>query len=44
MAMNYDTASTLYINILEKINLVFSIIFITEAILKLIAFGIAGYF
>lgn len=44
MAMNYDTASTIYIGALEKINLIFSVIFILEAILKLIAFGISGYF
>lgn len=31
-------------NLLDKLNLVFTVIFIIEAIMKLVAYGIKGYF
>ena len=42
--MNYDTATIAYIDVLEKLNLAFSLIFICEAIAKIVAFGLYGYF
>jgi hypothetical protein len=44
MAMNYEGATSSYINALDTLNLVFTMVFIIEAILKLIALGIGGYF
>ena len=44
MAMAYDKGSEDYMYTLETINLVFTIIFILEAGIKLTGFGIKGYF
>lgn len=44
MALTYETSPTSYDTVLSYINLVFSIIFICESILKMIAYGIDGYF
>jgi len=42
--MVYEGSKPEYENVLKMINLVFSSIFIAEAILKFIAYGIRGYF
>ncbi|EAR94798.2 cation channel family protein (macronuclear) [Tetrahymena thermophila SB210] len=44
MALSYDTSPSSYDTILQDINLGFSIVFITECLLKLIAYGFNGYF
>ena len=44
MAMNYETASDGYNNVLIYMNLFFTSIFIIEAIIKIFALGIHGYF
>jgi hypothetical protein len=44
MAMSYEGARPLYQEILDKLNLTFTVIFIAEAILKLIGQGVKGYF
>lgn len=44
MAMSYEGSYGLYDDILDHINLAFTIVFIVEAGLKLIAYGIKGYF
>ena len=44
MALVYEEAKADYISILEKINLVLTLIFIGECGLKLIAFGVHVYF
>ena len=43
MALVYHGASDSYINILNNINLLFTVIFILEAILKIITLGIRSY-
>jgi len=44
MAMGYETSPTAYDSILTNINLGFSCVFISECIIKMIAYGINGYF
>lgn len=44
MAMGYEGSSNNYEEILININLLFTAIFIFEALLKIITFGIKGYF
>jgi hypothetical protein len=44
MAMNYEGSSQTYQNVLDDLNLAFTAIFITEAILKLLGLGVMGYF
>jgi len=44
MAMAYEGANAQYESILKTINLVFSAVFIVEAIIKFIAYGLIGYF
>lgn len=44
MAMNFEGASSEYNYALYILNLIFSVVFIVEAILKLIGFGVMGYF
>lgn len=44
MALSYEGSSATYNAALDNLNLVFSIVFIIEAILKLTAFGFIGYF
>lgn len=44
MAMSYDGSSPFYNNILDKVGLCFTAIFIAECIIKLLAFNIQGYF
>jgi hypothetical protein len=44
MAMNYEGASSTYVNLLDTLNLAFTAVFILEAILKLIGLGFGGYF
>ncbi|KAL4431572.1 hypothetical protein ABPG74_017277 [Tetrahymena malaccensis] len=44
MAMAYDTSSSDYDFILQSINLGFTGVFIAECIIKIIAYGIQGYF
>ena len=44
LAMSYETAPTLYNTILTDINLFFTVVFIFEAFLKLLAYGAKGYF
>ncbi|CAG9334678.1 unnamed protein product [Blepharisma stoltei] len=44
MAMYYDTAPSEYTDVLDYINSIFALIFIAEAIIKLIAYGPKAYF
>ncbi|KAL4482140.1 hypothetical protein ABPG72_014953 [Tetrahymena utriculariae] len=44
MALNYDTSPPSYDSVLQNINLAFSVVFICECVLKLIAYGFNGYF
>lgn len=44
MAITYDTSPYEMDSIIEKINLVFTSVFIVEATLKLIGYGVKGYF
>jgi len=44
MAINYETSSDLFNSILEKINLIFTSIFILECIAKIIGLGPVRYF
>lgn len=44
MAMIYEGCSQDYESSLEYINIVFTSVFIMEALVKLIGFGINGYF
>lgn len=44
MMMNYETAKSSYSSALTMANYIFTIIFTLEAIIKLSAFGITGYF
>ncbi|KAL4431577.1 hypothetical protein ABPG74_017282 [Tetrahymena malaccensis] len=44
MAMAYDTSPQEYDQILNDLNIFFTSVFITEAIIKIIAFGLQGYF
>lgn len=44
MAINYEGMSDDLKNILDNINLIFTVIFIIECIMKLIANGVKGYF
>lgn len=44
MSLSYDTSPSSYDNILSNINLAFSSVFILECLLKIIAYGINGYF
>jgi hypothetical protein len=44
MAMNYEGAPSTYVQALDYLNLIFTIIFILEACLKIIALGFNGYF
>ncbi|KAL4477710.1 hypothetical protein ABPG74_002860 [Tetrahymena malaccensis] len=44
MAMSYDTSPSSYDAVLQDINLAFSIVFVCECLLKLIAYGFNGYF
>lgn len=44
LASYYDDAPSSYTDTLETVNLVFSVIFIGEAFLKIVSFGFTGYF
>lgn len=44
MAMAYETSPDDYDNIVKDINLFFTIVFMAEMVLKLIAYGFKGYF
>ena len=44
MAMNYENAKPFYNLVLNEINYFFTACFIFESILKIIAYGIRGYF
>jgi hypothetical protein len=44
MAMSYEGAPASYTGALEMLNLIFTSVFICEAIIKLIALGLGGYF
>ena len=44
MAMVYDGMSDTYFHTLEVINLIFTFIFIAEAVVKIIALGFKNYF
>lgn len=44
MAMAYETSSPGYDQILSNMNLAFTTLFIVEAVIKLIAYGLQGYF
>lgn len=44
MALSYEGATEQYVDTLKSINLSFSIVFMCEAFLKLIAYGFRGYF
>jgi hypothetical protein len=43
MAVIYEGASDFYLNVLAKINILFTAVFLVECILKLIAFGKAYF-
>lgn len=44
MAMAYETSTKDYDESIKTVNLVFTSIFIMECVLKLIAYGLKGYF
>ena len=44
LASYYDDCPVSYTNTLESVNLAFSFVFISEAVLKIISFGWMGYF
>ena len=44
MAMGYDTSTSYYDYIIKQINLGFTIVFISECLLKLMGYGFFGYF
>ena len=43
ISLSFDTSSLDYRNFLENMNDIFTFIFLTEAILKIIALGVNGY-
>lgn len=44
MSMQYETSPSSYDNVVSLVNLAFSVVFISECLMKLIAYGIDGYF
>ena len=44
MAMSYETSVPEYDNVLNNINLAFTVVFIVEFLIKIIAYGAQGYF